>query len=356
MSDKSTGLHCVPLSEPRYHKDATAGCWKNENGICVPISNDPSCGMRFPDQPQSKLILNECRTGSCYPDNKTCRDALDSAPKKGKKTHKLPTTVLDKLLENNDLKRACTRDSSTLIAAISNLEELLDNKLGDYDKFIIETLVCGFAMQPPSADVLSKFPYSGQGPGKNPGLESLIKSGQLQCYPQLNNHGKCSPSSRYFVSGINTSKNVLKLISMFLTKDDIKSTIVSGGELPLPFQSDFMNVQSKFIEGKKLDPEEKRVYRQAILNYLLGMAYPCSADADVRTLGDKFVSNLTNAMDTSPAPTSKKLADIQVKAPAKVTIQSHPFNWNLFGVVTGISVVFVLLVVGFVVVHKSRNK
>ena len=359
MSDKSTGVHCVPLSEAKYDKGASAGCFKVVNGTCIPLSNDPTCGVRHPDSLQSKLTLNECRSGMCYPDTTTCRDAVaESAPDQKKNTAgKLPTTLLDKLLENNGLKRACTRDSSTLAAAMATLEDLLKHKLGDYEKFMIETLVCGFAMAPPSNDVLSKFPYSGQGPGKNPGLFSLIRSGKLQCYPQLNNHGKCSSSSRYYVSGINAPKDVLRLISMFLTSDGVKSTVVSGGELPLPFQRDFMNVQSKFIDGTKLTPEEKRVYRQAILNYLLGMAYPCSVDEDVRKLGDSFVTNLTVAMTPAPpAAKKKKLADVQVKAPTVVKPTVHSFNWNLFGVITGISVVFILIVVGFIVVHKSRNK
>jgi len=359
MNQKSVGLHCIPLSEPKYNKDASAGCFKVENGQCSPISNDPTCGMRNPDSPMSKLTLNECRAGSCYPDNIMCGNALAELPKHGDnthKTHKLPTTVLDKMLENNGLERACSRDSSSLVVAISNLQDLIGNELSEYDKFVIETIVCGFAMQPPSTQELSKFPYSGQGPGKNPGLLSMIKSGQLQCFPQSNSRGKCSPASRYFVAGINNSSKVLKLISMFLGREDIKNLIVSGGELPLPFESDFVNVQSKFIDGNKLSPAEKRVYRQAIINYLLGMAYPCSVDESVRTLGDKFVSNLVNAMDRSPTSQPKKLSDTEVKAPLKIKVQSHPFNWNLFGVITGISVVFVLLVVGFVVVHKSRNK
>ena len=200
---------------------------KIENGKCVAISHDPACGAQNPGIPQNKLTLNECRSDTCYPNSKRCQDALAVAPENGKnKAHKLSTTILDKLLENNNLKRACTRDSSSLVAAIANLEDLLDNKLSEYEKFIIETLVCGFAMQSPSTDVLGKFPYAGQGPGKNPGLLTLIKSGQLQCYPQRNNHGKCSPSSRYFVSGISATHKVLKLVSMFLTTDDIKSTIV----------------------------------------------------------------------------------------------------------------------------------
>ena len=361
MSDKSTGLHCVPLSEQRFDKDASAGCFRIQNGICLPISSDPTCGMRTPNTNQSKLVQNECRTGSCYPDNKTCEDALTIESKqadKSNKKHKLPTeTILTMLIEQNGLKSACSSDSQLLFMSISNLEELINNKMSDYDKLIIKTLICGFAMQPPSADTLGKFPYAGQGPGKNPGLLSLIESGQLQCYPQLNNQGRCSPSSRYFVSGINANQEVLKLISMFLTKDGIKSIITSGGQLPLPFENDFKNVQSKFIDGEKLSVEELKVYRQSILNYILGMAYPCSVDASVRSLGDQFVTNLTKAMEK--APISKKssgLSDAQVNAPAKIHTSNRPFNWNLFGVITGISVVFILLIIGFVFVHKSRNK
>ena len=83
------------------------------------------------------------------------------------------------MLENNGLERACSRDSSSLVVAISNLQDLIGNELSEYDKFVIETIVCGFAMQPPSTQELSKFPYSGQGPGKNPGLLSMIKQMKL---------------------------------------------------------------------------------------------------------------------------------------------------------------------------------